>query len=428
MNNHEGRDRKAKEIDRAAPDEPDSAAEPGSATGMFQQPPSATPAESRREACSAANDENSRSAEGSPSSADPSGSAVEQKAASGEFTQFFRRMAPAAADALPQAKPSAVRPGAGDDAPGDFTRIFMRLPQAPEAAPAAAAPAPLKAQETPPEAEPGEFTRLMRAAEIVDGAPNHRDETAPDAADGRIPSSAPLRGFSAPGVNDAVSGKSAAGFTQLFRALDERLPEGRDAPPYASPMDVQAPEPSPVQQQAGAALQAGPGEFTRLMQSLSNPSAGESAAEGASKTPGPGATSAGVRPVSTASSSPASSPPRQSSTGPGDFTRIVSSSLAREEAAATGKATPARAERTPVPPPAPPAQAAPIPRSPSFAFGGQAAPPAGGATPIPAPPQAPPPAAPAQGKLHAYLPMLLVINAFLLAVLILLVVFALRHH
>jgi hypothetical protein len=88
-------------------------------------------------------------------------------------------------------------------------------------------------------------------------------------------------------------------------------------------------------------------------------------------------------------------------------------------------------------PPAPlPLPAVPIPRAPSFAFGAQGAHPhAAGAAPIAAAPQppapAPPPptvAPPPQGKLQTYLPVLLVINAFMLAVLILLVLFALRHR
>jgi hypothetical protein len=64
----------------------------------------------------------------------------------------------------------------------------------------------------------------------------------------------------------------------------------------------------------------------------------------------------------------------------------------------------------------------PIPHSPSF---GQQ--PAAGA---PTPPVLPSPAPSVglQGRLQAYLPVLLVVNAFVLAVLIVLVIFALRHH
>jgi len=42
--------------------------------------------------------------------------------------------------------------------------------------------------------------------------------------------------------------------------------------------------------------------------------------------------------------------------------------------------------------------------------------------PVPAPPQAPP------SKLQQYLPLILIVNAFVLIVVILIVIFALRHH
>jgi hypothetical protein len=50
------------------------------------------------------------------------------------------------------------------------------------------------------------------------------------------------------------------------------------------------------------------------------------------------------------------------------------------------------------------------------------------AAPTPPVPPNPAPVAVPQGKLQAYLPLLLILNAFVLAVLILLVIFALRRH
>jgi hypothetical protein len=103
--------------------------------------------------------------------------------------------------------------------------------------------------------------------------------------------------------------------------------------------------------------------------------------------------------------------------------------MLREAASAAKPASGAPAGAgAPMTPPAPlPIPAVPIPRAPSFAFGAQGAHPPAGAAPVAAAPQPPTPPPP-QSKLQAYLPVLLIINAFVLAVLILLVLFALRHH
>ncbi|MGI8773226.1 MAG: hypothetical protein ACR2JE_17525 [Acidobacteriaceae bacterium] len=497
-NDLEGHDRKPEDAGQGTPDQP------GSATGMFQQP-LASPVESSvddlmgdvRGRAARESDAPLTPAAGGPSNEAPAAdrptspleqrAPVEQKASSGEFTQFFRGMAPAAGpEALAPVRTPAPSPPAGEDAAGDFTRIFSRLPKAPEVqlreaqlpkAEPRSAPGNTPAPEDKQEAEPGEFTRLMRSVSAEEG-PKKREVPGDDRLDRAAPPAAPIRGFSAPGVSDAVSGTagvtgffaapagkpppssssdsfadkavpakqesgssdrsseaffrsldhsddlqrsgdrsarqepSAGGFTQLFRSLDER--EG--APKANAPLDARSPAASPVRQQAGEGLDAKPGEFTRLMQSLSKESSGDAPAGEKPLT--------GVRPVPAASPS---QPPAQASTGPGDFTRIISSSMLREEAVMREEAAnapkPARptAERPPAPPPVPPPS---IPRPPSFAFG---APPAG-AAPTPAAPQVPMPAPPSQSKLQAYLPVLLVINAFVLAVLILLVLFALRHH
>jgi hypothetical protein len=131
------------------------------------------------------------------------------------------------------------------------------------------------------------------------------------------------------------------------------------------------------------------------------------------------------------------------SSGPGEFTRIISGSMLRE---AQGQ--------NPVPgspPVMPPAQSGggqpgfQMPPSPAFPKLPTAAPPlpqmhaGGGAAPqmphlqpppfafppAPAPPAAQPPA---QSKLQQYLPLILVVNVFVLIVVILIVIFVLRHH
>jgi hypothetical protein len=274
-----------------------------------------------------------------------------------------------------------------------------------------------------------------------------------------VPASTPVRGFSTPGKNDAVSGsagvtelfvtpsphpspapippafpsqaevsgraaspfhgsvprqeQSAGEFTQLFRALDSHSesPDVRaEVPPSAAkPPDAQA------------------GEFTQLMQSLS-PERAREALGGSSAQPGLNVAGAGAPPM------PPPSP--MHADDPASFTRILSTSAAREEATRGMKSAvdvqPPAASSAKESAPIPPVAALPgmprLPQTPAMpramAFGQQ---PAAAAPTPPALPNPGPVAVP-QSKLQAYLPLLLILNAFALAVLILLVIFALRRH
>jgi hypothetical protein len=118
--------------------------------------------------------------------------------------------------------------------------------------------------------------------------------------------------------------------------------------------------------------------------------------------------------------------------GPGEFTRIIAGGMTNP-AAAAGAGVAAGNFAIPVPPtPAVPAVPVPafaapqVPVAPTPAF----APPPVPALAVPPaqPPKVAPSAPPQQSKLQQMLPMLLVLNAFLVVVLILLLVFALKSR
>jgi hypothetical protein len=151
---------------------------------------------------------------------------------------------------------------------------------------------------------------------------------------------------------------------------------------------------------------AGPGEFTRLMKGLSGGAPPEEAAL-------PGFERADPPPL-----------PKPVPQEAGDYTRIISGSILRQaqpappqpasvsNAAAPGPLSGLPPLPHPLMPAAPPvAQVPQVPHVPHVPH-------------VPTPP--PLPVVQPKGKLERYLPLLLILNAFLLAVLILLVAFSLR--
>lgn len=411
-----------------------------------------------------------------------------EKPAPGEFTQLFqaitRQQAITPSGQVSQAEAAIERPSpspnqattppAGDPKAGEFTSIFMRLPKDPERPPESAADAAPRGTRNPAASEPGEFTRLMRATELAAKPPE--SGVAPAAAP-VAPFSTPVRGISAQGSSDAVSG--TAGVTELFVAPSPRSGGGPGGGPLSSPPDSKVIPSNDLGWASGHAPSAFPsgslpnrefagaeqssGEFTRLFRALDSnretstqPPALEMAPSGsapqvpqAGKLPdlGGGEFTQLMQSLSK-KETPMPAAPRDFTpltarawpepmaariTGAADesasFTRIISSSAAREEAAKAAKpganALPAK-EGLPASPaaamPRMPQPLAPsIPRAGSF---GQ--PPAAAApTPVLRPPA---PAILPQSKLQAYLPLLLIVNACALAVLIVLVVIALRRH
>jgi hypothetical protein len=181
----------------------------------------------------------------------------------------------------------------------------------------------------------------------------------------------------------------SAGVTQLFRALS---PENE---PPASRFGEQGPQPVVP---AGNA----PGSITMLIQRLNEENLQSSAA------PSP---------------SPAGGPEPMGVSEPGEFTRIMSRGPA---SAPAGQSSPAEKVAMPAPPVIP-IPAVPLPVAPAFAAPAvpAMAMPRAQAPPMPAP-KAAASADPPQSKLQQMMPMLLVLNAFLLVILIVLVVFLLK--
>ena len=330
-------------------------------------------------------------------------------------------------------------------APGEFTQMFQKLDiAAPPQQPPQTSSAPHAG--VPPEAlrhEPGEFTRMFVAATAsLKERPSGIPEPAPFA-----PLATPrMKGFSTPGVSDSASADGS--FTQLFRT-----PAASPAPPSRPFIPLASAPPSAIESAWPSSLDSAPSTdgaesagVTRLFRSLSaeNEPAAHRFGEPSdslfmAQSPQPAGPTAGVpgsitmliqRLNEDQASAAASLPPPlavgsepAAFAGPGEYTRIISGGFANP---AAGQASPA--EKVAPPAAASPVfpAAVPIPPAPVFA------PPPVPAVAVPKPPAPPAPpqvmasAPPAKSKLQQMLPMLLVLNAFLLVVLIVLLVFVLR--
>jgi hypothetical protein len=363
--------------------------------------------------------------------------------ATGMFLNAFQTE-PEPAVEQPQGSPDKGAPKQAQ--PGEFTQMFHKLEPPPSA------PLPQIRPASNPPQEAGDFTRMFVAAATSPGLrPAPRT---PDAAPLAPPSPPRMRGFSTPGTSDSASADGS--FTQLFRTPA--------SPPQAPPAQPYTPVPSAPPQ---AAERAWPQSFdpapnrdamaqgglSQLFRSLSEES--ETPAkrieesfpgrEAAPQSQPPSTSPASVtmliqrltEDLQELTAHPPPTPPAAAPagvSGPGEFTRIMAGGVPNptpgvEPGAAAGNfALPAAPTLVfPSAAPAPAFAAPPIPAMPPPA-------PAFAAPPIPAiaAPQPPPKvaASPAQPRsnLQQMLPMLLVLNAFLLVVLILLVVFVLRSR
>ncbi len=387
--------------------------------------------------------------------------------------------------AMPPSEPQgrrADRPPQESVEPGEFTQMFQRLeprqnpvpaPQALHNAPAQTFPESPKtmAKAEPPaplDQEPGEFTRIFVAgATPPANPPAKRAEEQPRQA-APVVSQSRAKGFSSPGVSDSASAEGS--FTQFFKATPappvpkQAAPVQPPAPPARA---AQTPEKSwkddpifrpkddpifrPVEN-APRSAQPSP-SVTNLLSSLSgsgSPAQGSRQPDPAPYRPEPlpsysvpsrpeqhsTTESAGVTqliqrlaqeaPAHAAPPPAPVAPPADS--GPGEFTRMISGlggqaappPLAPAPVQAAPAAAPFAPPALPVPPPAPafraPAIHAPAPAMPLV--------------PKPAPPAAPPmPALAApKGKLEGLVPILLVINTFLLIVILMVVIFSIKSR
>ena len=288
--------------------------------------------------------------------------------------------------APPPVAPS--KPAPRENGPGEFTQMFDPVSSKP-APMAPAAPSPAQS------AGPGEVTRIF----------------APPAAAQK------MRGFSSPGGSDSASAEGS--FTQVFRAPSS--PARPPAPPVekrewpsafesASSSHPQSPPPEPV-------------GVTDLFQALSGAGRPDELAQQPAPVPGarPMAPAAGSESFTMllqklTENAPASRQNFETQQlapapveGQGEFTRIITRGDAHAESVASP--LPGAAAKAPALPAIPSGVAKPaVPAAPA------------------APKLAAPPVSPPKGKLQEMVPILLVLNAFLMVVVIVVVVFALMHR
>ena len=361
---------------------------------------------------------------------------------------FLNAFAPQPEPSVEQAPESPAKGAAKPAQPGEFTQMFHKLEPPPSP------PLPQTRSTYSPPQEPGEFTRTFVAAAT---SPGLRPAPAiPDPAPFAPPPTPKMRGFSAPGVSDSASPEGS--FTQLFRTPPS-------PPPAPSPLQPFTPLPSAPPQAAEPAWpqsldpapngdRMAPGGLTQLFRSLSEESEpapsriGESplVSHGASPAQPPAGNPASVtmliqrltedlqRPSAPIPPTPLAAAPAGLS-GPGEFTRIIAGGATNPASAAEDREW--QQEISPClcpqclcfPPPFPQRRPLPHRRFPQRPLQPFAAPQVPAlAVPPSQPPKVAPSAPPQQSKLQQMLPMLLVLNAFLVVVLILLLVFALKSR
>jgi hypothetical protein len=313
----------------------------------------------------------------------------------GEFTQAFRNLSAKSSGAAPSTAPPAQK--SDPSAPGEFTRLFQSA-QTPAETPPPRAMAPPAA---PLRDSPDSLTQLFSRSSAPAG-PASAPAGAPE-------SDAP---FSLTPLQSEGTPQSRGGFTQLLRALEKEPVADPKPADVAPPLSSSAPPSGPA------------GGFTQLLETLS--------AQGSRAPEAP-------PPMGPPPAQPMTPTPVSTSSGPGEYTRVISASAVRESygtapaaanpqpAAASPGAMPPVMPQIPLRPPAIPAAvphaAAPAPQM----HAGMPAMPAFSFPPAPAPPAAAPPAAPA-GGLQKYLPLILLVNVFLLLAIILILIFVLRHR
>jgi len=380
--------------------------------------------------------------------------------------------------AAPSQPPSAQnQTGPRGTEPGEFTRMFEKLEPRVDARPARSAPeVPARSLEEnhavgsgggpkqPPGQGPGDFTRIFAAGSALPLPPaksaNEMQQVSP-------PSANPPRGkgFSAPGVSDSASAEGS--FTQLFKAAPAANQSPRPAPsvspsPSISPTCAPAERDLPLRREPIVRAPQPPGfdenatpSVTSLLASLSSPekiSPGSPAVEPAPYRPAPvqnsappvrvpeqsGTNSGGVTRLieRLAEELPPPAKPkvtRVENSTPGEYTRMVSIPAFNDGGAGQPMsptvAQPASAIPpvfAPLPKPVMPAVPTPPVATPAIKISPVNAP---AIPPVPASarPIAPAPQAP-KTKLEAMVPILLVVNTFLLIVILIVVVFALKSR
>ena len=437
-------------------------ADPLSATGMFLSSFGSTPAPSQE------------SPEAGAAKPDPF-------AASGPGATRTDWPAP------PPSHPSPTSSASGASGPGEFTQMFKAMETRPSPPSVSQPPAATPIAQAALSQSAGEFTRIFVADSTPSTEHRSPEQGARTVVEPPLipsPASNPsrMKGFSTPGVSDSASAEGS--FTQFFKATPA-APASTPPPAPPAPSPVQSyrpPTPAPPPPMAEKPWQREPefGSITKpadappsspsatgLLSALSSPGGSSSSSRPPevtpyrpeplpSYTPPPPAQSSAMEagsvtqliqrlsqvpretpsaPITPVTAAP-TPPPVSSSFGePGEFTRMISgdtvkAALGTAPATAPAAATPPTPAPTAPPPIAMPHLAVPaMPHAPAIAPPAMPAPKAAAPPKIEvpkiAPPAAPASAAP-KGKLEAMVPILLVVNTFLLVVLLVVVIFALK--
>lgn len=425
-------------------------ADPLSATGMFLSSFGSTPAPSQEPP------------ETSAAKADPFAAP-----ASGPGTTRTDWPPPAHANPVPPPSSSG---------PGEFTQMFQAREQRQSPPPVSQAPVASPVAPPAPSQGPGDFTRIFVSGSTPSAEPKiseQRARTVVEPPHIPPPASNPsrMKGFSTPGVSDSASAEGS--FTQFFKAAPAP-PSSTPTPPPAPPVQSYRPPPpmpeTPWQREPEFGAVTRPADApppspsaTGLLSTLSSPGISSSTPRQPEVTP--------YRPEPLPSYTPAPPPAEPSTMEAGSVTKLIQrlSQVPREAPREAPPAPFTPVATAPAPPPvsssfgepgeftrmisgdtvktalgtAPAAQPAPAPAAPApIAMPHLAVPAAPAIAPpaMPAPkaaappkielPKVAPPAVPAfaapKGKLEAMVPILLVVNTFLLVVLLVVVIFALK--
>jgi len=346
--------------------------------------------------------------------------------ATGMFLDAFHWQSDPSQGQAPEslAPPATAKPattGASPVAQGEFTQLFgTPNPAAPPPKSQSAAPVPQTSaapQETLKPAS-GDVTRIFvqQPAPLTEQPARGVPGTAASA-----PANPPrMKGFSSPGASDSASAEGS--FTELFR----RVTPSPAPLPRIQPSAAQASSSPPAVEKTEwpASTQKSPGA-TDLFRALSaaegsqadrNAHRPESFSNAMPASPAPGSVTMWIQKLSQdvepSSTEQAFEPPPLTATpapgspaGQGEYTRIISGDALKGSMGV----------------PAPPVSAVPKVQAPAIeppkVVAPKVAPPALAAPAVPAP----------RTKLQEMLPILLVLNAFLLVVLILVVIFALMR-
>ena len=315
--------------------------------------------------------------------------------ATGIFLNAFRTEPDSAEEPVKESVAPPV-PARQAPSPGEFTQMFGALPgSAPPQQPLPSTPRPAPLPQPPAEEPTRIFVR--QATPIPEPPPKPAASPAPAAPAQR------MKGFSAPGASDFAADDGS--FSQFFRKIPAPQAPAVPVPPPPPPASSLPPAVNLTAKPLGATDLFGTRSAAELQ---ADRNARQASADAGSVTSWMQKLSAEDEAAASTQIFEAPEAAPAAAAGPGEFTRIMSGGAMRAAQEAPVKAAPTPAAPA-MPAPAIPKAQAPAVEPPKVA----------------APKVAAPAVSPPQSKLQQMLPILLVLNGFLLLVLIVLVVLVL---